>query len=110
MDSKAVAAVLDASAFYAGVPFGMTDSQYYTTPMVYNEIKHIKKSHDALGALLETDRLKIREPDSESTKYAIKMARGTGDYPQLSKQDISVIALSVEMRGLTVTDDLQSQM
>ena len=33
------------------------------------------------------------------------MARGTGDYPQLSKQDISVIALSVEMRGLTVTDD-----
>ena len=105
MDSKAVAAVLDASAFYAGVPFGMTDSQYYTTPMVYNEIKHIKKSHDALGALLETDRLKIREPDSESTKYAIKMARGTGDYPQLSKQDISVIALSVEMRGLTVTDD-----
>ena len=48
------------SAFYAGVPFGTTDSQYYTTPMVYNEIKHIKKSHDALGMLLETDRLKIK--------------------------------------------------
>jgi len=55
--------ILDASAFYAGVPF-RTSEDCFTTSLVYYEIKHIKKNHDALGTLLETNRLKIREPDS----------------------------------------------
>ncbi|EPA05416.1 hypothetical protein [Candidatus Nitrosarchaeum limnium] len=52
--------ILDASAFYAGVPFGSA-SDCYTTSLVYEEIKHIKKNHDALGTLLETNRLKIMD-------------------------------------------------
>ena len=51
------------------------------------------KNHDALGTLLETNRLKIREPDTNATKDAISAAKKTGDYPQLSKQDLSIIAL-----------------
>ena len=51
--------ILDASAFYAGVPFRSSE-ECYTTPLVYEEIQHIKKNHDALGTLLETNRLKIR--------------------------------------------------
>jgi UPF0271 protein len=74
--------ILDASAFYAGVPFRSSDD-YYTTSLVYEEIKHIKKNHNALGTLLETNRLKIREPDLESTKNAIKSSKDTGDFPQL---------------------------
>ena len=79
--------ILDASAFYAGVPFRSTDV-CYTTPLVYEEIRHIKKNHDVIGTLLETKRLKIREPSLESTKNAIKASKNTGDFPQLSKQDI----------------------
>ncbi len=71
--------ILDASAFYAGIPFRTSDD-CYTTPLVYDEIKHIKKNHDALWTLLETNRLKIREPDSESTKTAIKASKNTGDF------------------------------
>ena len=96
--------ILDASAFYAGVPF-RSSSDCYTTSLVYDEIKHIKKNHDALGTLLETNRLKIREPDEESTKAAIKAAKDTGDFPQLSKQDISIIALCIEMNGEIISDD-----
>ncbi|MCV0401788.1 MAG: nucleotide-binding protein [Nitrosopumilus sp.] len=96
--------ILDASAFYAGVPFRSSDD-CYTTSSVYDEIKHIKKNHDALGTLLETNRLKIREPDLESTKNAIKAAKETGDFPQLSKQDISIIALCIEMNGQIISDD-----
>jgi len=96
--------ILDASAFYAGVPFRSSDD-CYTTSLVYDEIKHIKKNHDALGTLLETNRLKIREPDPESTKNAIKAAKDTGDFPQLSKQDISIIALCIEMNGQIISDD-----
>ncbi|MGH1568875.1 MAG: NOB1 family endonuclease [Nitrosopumilus sp.] len=96
--------ILDASAFYAGVPF-RTSEDCFTTSLVYYEIKHIKRNHDALGTLLETNRLKIREPDSESTKRAIKASKETGDFPQLSKQDISIIALCIETNGQIISDD-----
>ena len=96
--------ILDASAFYAGVPFGSSED-CYTTSSVYDEIKHIKKNHDALGTLLETNRLKIREPDIESVKSAVKESKDTGDFPQLSKQDISIIALGIEMNGEIISDD-----
>ena len=96
--------ILDASAFYAGVPF-RSSNECYTTSLVYDEIKHIKKNHDALGTLLETNRLKIRDPDKESTKTAITAAKDTGDFPQLSKQDISILALCIEMNGEIISDD-----
>ncbi len=96
--------ILDASAFYAGVPF-RSSNDCYTTSLVYDEIKHIKKNHDALGTLLETNRLKIREPNNESIKIAIKTAKNTGDFPQLSKQDISIIGLGIEMNGEIISDD-----
>ncbi len=96
--------ILDASAFYAGVPF-RSSNDYYTTSLVYDEIKHIKKNHDALEILLEVNKLKIRDSDKESTEAAIKAAKDTGDFPQLSKQDISIIALCIEMNGEIISDD-----
>ena len=75
--------ILDASAFYAGIPFGST-SDCYTTSLVYDEIKHIKKNHEALETLLETNRLKIREPDKASVDSAIKASKNTGDYQLLA--------------------------
>jgi len=90
--------ILDASAFYAGVPFGSAND-CYTTSLVYEEIKHIKKNQDALGTLLETNRLK------ESTNTAIASAKETGDFPQLSKQDISIIALCISLKGEIISDD-----
>lgn len=96
--------ILDASAFYAGVPF-RSSSDCYTTSLVYDEIKHIKKNHDALGTLLETNRLKIREPDKKAKEAATMAAKNTGDFPQLSKQDISIIALGIELDGEIISDD-----
>ncbi len=96
--------ILDASAFYAGVPF-RSSNDYYTTSIVYDEIRHIKKNHGALEILLETNRLKIREADRESTEAATKAAKDTGDFPQLSKQDMSIIALCIEMNGEIISDD-----
>ncbi len=96
--------ILDASAFYAGVPF-RSSSVYYTTPLVYDEISHIKKNHGAIEILLETKRLKIRGPDTEAIQVAVKAAKDTGDFPQLTKQDISIIALCIEMSGEIISDD-----
>ncbi|MGD8300615.1 MAG: nucleotide-binding protein [Nitrosopumilaceae archaeon] len=96
--------ILDASAFYAGVPF-RSSSDCYTTSLVYDEIKHIKKNHEALETLLETNRLKIRDPDKISLDLAIKSSKSTGDYQQLSKQDISIIALCIDLKGEIISDD-----
>ena len=96
--------ILDASAFYAGIPFGSTND-CYTTSLVYDEIKHIKKNQEVLETLLETNRLKIREPNIESTDAAIKASKNTGDFQQLSKQDLSIIALCIDLKGQIITDD-----
>ncbi len=96
--------IVDASAFYAGIPFG-SPSDFVTTSLVYDEIKHIKKNHDAIGILFETGRLKIRDPDLESTNLIKNKARETGDLQQLSKEDISVLALCLELKGDLISDD-----
>ncbi len=77
----------------------------FTTPQVYDEIKHIKKNHDALGILIETKRLKIIEPDTKYKDLAIKMAKATGDYRNLSQEDVSSIALCLQLSGEILTDD-----
>lgn len=96
--------ILDASAFYAGIPFGSSED-CYTTSLVYDEIKHIKKNQYALGTLLDTNRLKIIDPDSQSINKIIKKSKDTGDFHQLSKEDISVLALCMSMDGQILTDD-----
>jgi UPF0271 protein len=96
--------VLDATSFYAGIPFS-SQEQSFTTPLVFEEIKHIKKSHDAVQALIDLDRLKIIEPEQENTNFVLEKAKNTGDLSELSKEDVSVLALCVQLNGELVTDD-----
>ena len=96
--------VLDASAFYAGIPFSSNEASY-TTSLVYNEIEHIKKDHDAIQILIETKRLIINDPEDKFIIIANNAAKKSGDFPNLSNQDISVIALSLQLQAELVTDD-----
>ena len=96
--------MLDASAFYAGIPFG-SEIDSYTTPKVYDEIKHIKMNHDAIGILLETKRLTIMQPEKEFTDIVVKMSKTTGDFNELSQEDISSIALCLQLNSELITDD-----
>ena len=96
--------ILDASAFYAGIPFASQEKSY-TTPIVFDEIKHIKKNHDALNVLIETKRLEIINPEKEYVTKVLVKAKETGDFQNLSKGDISVIALCLQINGELVTDD-----
>lgn len=95
--------ILDASAFYAGVPFG-SGGRWQTTPQVLDEIIHIKKGHGAIEAIIATGRLTVREPAGGFVRAAARAATGTGDL-QLSVQDMSVIALALETGGDIITDD-----
>lgn len=96
--------VLDASAFYAGIPFASQEKSY-TTSVVFDEIKHIKKNHDVLKILVETRRLEIFDPEQEYITKVLSSAKEIGDFQNLSKGDVSVIALCLQLGGELVTDD-----
>jgi UPF0271 protein len=96
--------VLDSSAFYAGIPFGSNEPSY-TTSSVYDEIKHIKKNHDAVDILIETGRLTISNPESEFIEIVRNAANKSGDLHELSVEDISIIALSLKLNAELITDD-----
>lgn len=96
--------IYDASAFYAGIPFASAE-QGCTTSLVFDEIKHIKKNQGVLDVLLETNRLKIEDPDSRSIESVVKAAKKTGDFQKLSKADVSAIALCYQLKGQLITDD-----
>lgn len=96
--------VYDASAFYAGIPFASPELGL-TTTLVFDEIKHIKKSHGALEILLDTDRLRIQDPDSDIIEFVSNMAKRTGDFQKLSSADISAVALAHQLSTSLVTDD-----
>jgi len=96
--------VLDSSAFYAGIPFSSNEPSY-TTSLVYSEIEHIKKDHDAIQILIETKRLMICDPEHQFVITATNTAKKSGDIPNLSNEDISTIALSLQLNAELVTDD-----
>ena len=96
--------VLDSSAFYAGIPFSSNEPSYITS-LVYNEVEHIKKDHDAIQILIETKRLTINEPEVKFVIAANNAAKKSGDFSNLSDEDISTIALSLQLNAELVTDD-----
>ena len=96
--------VLDSTAFYAGIPFSSNEPSY-TTSLVYNEIEHIKKDHSAIQILIETKRLMICDPEHQFVIIANNAAKKSGDFPNLSQEDISTIALSLQLEAELITDD-----
>lgn len=96
--------VLDASAFYTGVPF-LSSAICYTTTLVFEEIRHIKKSYCVLEALLDAGNLKVMEPEESFLAKVINIAKKTGDYFKLSSADISVLALALHLNLTLISDD-----
>jgi UPF0271 protein len=97
--------VLDAGAFYAGTSFLSSDDQFYTTPSILEEVRHIKSNFSALEALRLSGRLVIKDPDKSQIEKALRVAAKTGDRGSLSQADMSVIALALQLDKTLVTDD-----
>ena len=96
--------VLDATAFYAGIPFSSNDS-FMTTSLVYKEIQHIKAKQGALDMLQQTNRLQVRDPEEKTISIVNDAAEKTGDKQTISEQDVSIIALALENGIELITDD-----
>jgi endoribonuclease Nob1 len=104
-ENSAFRYALDAGAFYSGIIFLSSSLQYCTTQAILDEVKHIKKSHGAIEALIESNTLQILNSDRESIQNVVAAARKTGDYAKLSEADISIIALALQLGIMLVTND-----
>ena len=94
--------VLDAGAFYAGIPFLSSSGKYFTTQAVFNEVRHIKRSHAAIDTLLDSGNLQIVAPSQDEIDQVLITAKMTGDSTRLSKADISILALALGLKKMTL--------
>ena len=92
--------VLDASAIIHGYNPVIEEGEHYTTPEVLEEIESMKI---IVEQALSFGKLKIMSPDEESIKKVKEIVKKTGD--ALSQQDISILALALNLNAILYTDD-----
>lgn len=96
--------VLDANAFYLGLPY-LSFAKCYTTSLVFEEVRHLKGPYSLLETLVETDNLRIVDPDEKFADSVYGVSLKSGDSSKLSKADISVLALAYQLNKTLVSDD-----
>lgn len=95
--------IFDTAAFLAGLENYF--DKVYTTNYVLEEIKD-KHSKELLYLSISAGKVIIMEPSNGSKKYVMKVLEEVGEYT-LSKTDISIIALAIDLRPcIVVTDDV----
>ncbi len=69
----------------------------------------MNRKYGAIELLIDSERLKILEPDKECLRQVIKMAKKTGDYEKLSTADVSILALAFQLKSTLISDDYAVQ-
>ncbi|WP_336327111.1 NOB1 family endonuclease [Halovenus sp. HT40] len=95
--------ILDSSAF---INEYHTDEQIASIPLVREELED--ESAYRFDAL-EGSGMHMHIPDAETVDQIERAARETGDYDELSRTDIRLIAAAFELDGTLVTDDYAMQ-
>lgn len=107
-------AVLDTSAFVAGFDPLTLDTDGYTVPLVEDEIRQNSLPGVRLRTAVQNGKLKIRTPDEQWLKSVKSSATLVGDKFFLSKTDLHILALALQLRAeghspLIITDDYSIQ-
>jgi UPF0271 protein len=95
--------VLDSSAFINDYH---TDERIATIPLVREELED--ESAYRFDAM-EGSGMHLHIPDEETVERIERAARETGDFGELSRTDIRLVAAAFELDGLLVTDDYAMQ-
>ena len=111
-ETKTRKLILDATAFYAGVPYTSLEC-YMTTAEVLKEVTHSSKYFAIINTLLDSKRLVVEKPPPEAYQHVRAAAMETRDISSLSEADISILALALyySKKGgvVIVTDDYAVQ-
>jgi len=106
--------VIDTSAILSGIPINFNDAEMVTTSCISMELKPGGKDYRNFQYLIEKG-LSIISPSKKSIEIVISKSNKTGDKDRLSKADIDVLALAVDMKlddkknAIILTDDYSIQ-
>ncbi len=103
--------VLDAGAFFAGFEPLALQRRAYTVPEVLEELRSQSLK---VKIALEQHLLEVRSPAERYLKHVQRAAAKTGDIAKLSRTDMAVLALALELASegqevAIVTDDYAVQ-
>ena len=112
--NRARVLVLDTSALVMGLDPSGLDMPTYSVPGVMEELVPNTLPHTRFSASIDAGRLVVERPTPSSMKIAQETSSKVGDANVLSKADIEVIALALDLRknGLfpaIVSDDYAVQ-
>lgn len=97
--------IIDSNIFYRGIPFQSgSNSLYYITTEILNEIQHLKRNIDGINTLLMIGKVIIRDPSTLTIDNVKQKGRKLGQFG-LSKADLSLIALGVELGYPIISSD-----
>jgi UPF0271 protein len=99
--------IVDTSSILAGFQFDSTLT-YYISPLAADEIRRGKKKED-LDSLVEREVLIIQAPSLQTMDRVTVGAQESGDINRLSRADIEILALALEIAGEVITDDYSIQ-
>ncbi|MBI2185273.1 MAG: hypothetical protein HYU39_10005 [Thaumarchaeota archaeon] len=108
IDEEKMVLVFDATAFYAGIPFGGA-AKGCTTPQVIVEVCRDELRAAVVEGALASGKLEVREGSLSRAGKVVETASASGDLAKLSVADISVLALALELKEqyslILVSDD-----
>lgn len=105
--------ILDTSAFLSGKPINFEKNKIITSQSVSDELKPGGRQYNAFQFLIEKG-LTIKIPSTESVKKIKEIINKTGDINRLSKTDIEILALALDInnngkKAVIITDDYSIQ-
>jgi UPF0271 protein len=100
--------VLDSSAVVEGLVLARKeDFEYHTTYSVVEELEE-KLGKEKVEQFLELG-LKVEKPSEETLLNVTRSAEALGEELRLSKTDLEVVALALELNAVIITDDYSIQ-
>lgn len=96
--------VLDTSAILSGLSF---EGAIYVTSSVLREARNLGMD-PRMESLVES-KARILEPRERDLKRVVDAARKTGDEANLSRTDLEVLALALQLGAAVVSDDYSIQ-
>jgi len=108
------ALILDTTAFIAGFNVYKFNEEIYSVPDVKEELTKSSIAKLRLNTAIKSGRLKLREPSVQALNEVRRVSEEVGDFLSLSKADMKILALAVQLRseGYTpkiITDDYSIQ-
>jgi len=90
--------VLDTSAFIMGFNPMSVEAESYSVPSVVDELPKVGVAILRFNASIEGNRLKVRAPSESSFKTVSEVSAKLGEENVLSKTDLQVLALALDLK------------